>query len=203
MKTISLILAITMLFPFISCKKTDKPNDPGMPDPNIIRVHNSVRWVNMVYGTDNKITLYKPDEASFEIMPPANRDAVKRVSLMHSDKEWRADIGGVLSSEEPFVEYYFDGTLSNAEEYKSFNQEVTDLKMDFMGNPVFVIKTTYKNSGDENIYESRFIGYEFEDTLNGEPIGKGLMGFKIYDLQNKVPISTCKGIFAQLFYPER
>lgn len=203
MKNLSLILVITMLFSFISCKQTDKPQDTGMPDPNIIRVQDSVRWVNMVYGTDNIITLYKPDDARFEITPPANQNATKKVSLMHNDKEWRADIGGILSSEEPFAEFYFDGTLSNADEYESFNQEVSDLKMNFMGNSVFLIKTTYKKSGDENIYESYFVGYEFEDTLDGKPIGKGLMGFKIYGLKNEVSVSTCKMIFAQLFYTER
>ena len=122
---------------------------------------------------------------------------------MNNEKKWRADIGGVLSSEEAFAEYYFDGTLSNADEYESFNQEVTDLKRNFMGNAVFLIKTTYKKSGDENIYESRFVGYEFEDTLDGKLIGKGLMGFKIYELKNEVSVSTCKMIFTQLFYTER
>lgn len=204
MKNLSLFLVTVMLFSFISCKNKDNPRYTGMPDPDIIRVYDSVSRVNMVYGTDNiKITLYKPDDARFEIMPTANRDAVKRVSLMHNEKEWRADIGGVLSCDEPFAEYYFSGTLSNAEEYESFSQEITDLKWDYTGNPIFLIKTTYQKTGDENVYESRFIGYEFEDTLNGEPIGKGLMGFKIYGLKNNVPVSTCKGIFAELFYPER
>lgn len=199
-----------MLFSFVSCKKTENPQDTGMPDPNIIRVYNSVMRVNMVYGTDkNKITLYKhTEDARFEVTPVVSDNAGERVSFAANDKTWRADIGGVIYSEsspgEPFADYYFSGKLGTfEEEYDFFNQEVTDLKMNFRGNPIFLIKTTYKKVQDENVYESRFVGYEFEDTLDGKPIGKGLMGFKIYDPHNKVSVSTCKRIFAQLFYPER
>ncbi len=105
-----------MSFLFSFFKRTKKPKNTGMPDPHISQIHNSVGHVNMVCGTDkNKITLYKPDNAVFEVTPLVSRNAGSRVSLLADDKTWRAAIGAVIYSEtrsgEPFADYYFSGKL--------------------------------------------------------------------------------------------
>ena len=47
------------------------------------------------------------------------------------------------------------------------------------------------------------MGVEFDDTSNGVPSGRGLMGFKIYSIKNEISVSYIKGMFCELFYPER
>jgi hypothetical protein len=47
------------------------------------------------------------------------------------------------------------------------------------------------------------VGFEFEDTSNGKPCGKGLMGFKIYDYEKKLSETHIRDLFNMLFGAER
>ncbi|MBQ4604026.1 MAG: hypothetical protein IJB16_05425 [Clostridia bacterium] len=211
MKTavIPLILCIVLIF-LTGCFKKVNPGDTGMPDPHHILTQKTVAKVNISYGTDKSIiTLRKPDNAYFEILPQIALDVRSTVSLKADDSSWRADICSAIcpydgTSTEAFAEYYFKGKLGDMEEqYDYFNQEITELESSYRGNPVMHIKTTYKKTGDENLYEVRFVGFEFSDKSEGKPNGKGLMGFKLYDPENSVSLAACRGLFSELFFIER
>ena len=181
-----------------------------MPDPEFVRKQKTVNCINMVYGTDRfPVTLYKPDDAYFRIAPGIALNAGDRVWLRANDLSWSAEVFGVVCFEksvqsEAFVEYYYKGELSNSdEELKYFRQEVTDLGITYMNKPVKRIKSTYKKANEKKTYEACFVGFEFVDTSNGVPSGRGLMGFKIYSVQKEISVSYIKGIFCELFYPER
>lgn len=102
------------------------------------------------------------------------------------------------------VEYHYKGELSHSdEELEYFRQEVTDLGITYMNKPVKHIKSTYKKANEKKTYEACFVGFEFDDTSNGVPSGRGLMGFKIYSNKKEISVSYIKDIFCGLFYPER
>ena len=61
-----------------------------------------------------------------------------------------------IGSNEPFVEYYFDGAVSD--NYASYEQEITDLGIDYEGKPVKLIRYTYKDVGDEELSDSYIKG---------------------------------------------
>ena len=181
-----------------------------MPDPEFVLKQKTVKQVNMMYGTDKlPITLYKPDDVYFTISPGIALNARERVWLRANDSSWSAEVFGVVCFEksvqsEAFVEYYYKGELSNSdEEIKYFRQEVTDLGITYMNKPVKRIKSTYKKANEKKTYEACFVGFEFDDTSNGVPSGRGLMGFKIYSIKNEISVSYIKGMFCKLFYPER
>lgn len=209
MAVIPLILCI-VLIALAGCFKKGDPGDTGMPDPQHILVQKTVTKVNLTYGTEKKIaTLRKPDNAYFEILPQNALDVVNTVSLKANDSSWRADICSAIcpydgTSTEAFAEYYFNGKLSDSQtEFDAFVQYVTDLGITHMDKPVKLIKSTYKLPNDKQSYESYFVGFQFEDTVDGKQIGNGLMGFKIYMIDKVLSEEQLKSIFNQLFFIER
>ena len=205
-----LILVCIAVFCYTGRKTKENPRYTGMPDPEFICKQKTVKQVNMMYGTDKfPITLYKPDDAYFTIPPGIALNARERVWLRANDSSWSAEVFGVVCFDksvqsEAFVEYYYKGELSNSdEELEYFRQEVTDLGVTYMNKPVKHIISTYKKANEKKTYEACFVGFEFDDTSNGVPSGRGLMGFKIYSVKNEISVSYIKGIFCGLFYPER
>lgn len=205
-----LILVCIAVFCYTGRKTKENPKYTGMPDPGFVRKQKTVKQVNMMYGTDKfPVTLYKPDDAYFTIPPGIALNARERVWLRANDSSWSAEVFGVVCFEksvqsEAFVEYYYKGELSNSDEdLKYFRQEVTDLGITYMNKPVKHIKSTYKKANEKKTYEACFVGFEFDDTSNGVPSGRGFMGFKIYSIKKEIPVSCIKGIFCGLFYPER
>lgn len=205
-----LMLVCIAVFCYLGCKAKENPGYTGMPDPEFVRKQKTVNQVNMVYGTDKfPITLYKPDDAYFVIAPGITHNAVERVWLRADDSSWSAEVLGVVCFEnslqsEAFVEYYYKGELINSDEaLEYFRQEVTDLGITYMNKPVKRIKSSYKKANEKNTYEACFVGFEFDDTSNGVPSGRGLMGFKIYSIKKEISVSYIKGMFCELFYPER
>ena len=205
-----LILVCIAVFCYTGRKTKENSRYTGMPDPEFVRKQKTVKQVNMMYGTDKfPVTLYKPDDAYFTIPPGIALNARERVWLRANDSSWSAEVFGVVCFEksvqsEAFVEYYYKGELSNSdEELEYFRQEVTDLGITYMNRPVKHIKSTYKKANEKKTYEACFVGFEFDDTSNGVPSGRGLMGFKIYSIKKEISVSYIKGIFCGLFYPER
>lgn len=208
--SVFLTLICIAVFCYTGCKAKENPRYTGMPDPEFVRKQRTVKQVNMVYGTDKfPITLYKPDDAYFTIAPGIALNAGDRVWLRANDSSWSAEVFGVVYFEssvqnEAFVEYYYKGELSNSDEkFECFRQEVTDLGITYMNKPVKRIKSTYKKANEKETYEACFVGFEFDDTSNGVPSGRGLMGFKIYSIKKEITVSYIKGMFCELFYPER
>ncbi len=208
--SVFLMLVCIAVFCYTGRKTKENPRYTGMPDPEFVRKQKTVKQVNMMYGTDKfPITLYKPDDAYFTIPPGIALNARERVWLRANDSSWSAEVFGVVCFEksvqsEAFVEYYYKGELSNSdEELEYFRQEVTDLGITYMNKPVKRIKSTYKKANEKKTYEACFVGFEFVDTSNGVPSGRGLMGFKIYSVKKEISVSYIKGIFCGLFYPER
>ena len=205
-----LMLVCIALFCYKGCKTKENPRYTGMPDPEYIRKQKTVNQVNMVYGTDKfPITLYKPDDAYCTIPPGIALNAGERVWLRANDSSWSAEVFGVVCFEnslqsEAFVEYYYKGELSNSdEELEYFRQEVTDLGITYMNKPVKHSKSTYKKANEKKTYEACFVGFEFDDTSNGIPSGRGLLGFKIYSIKKEISVSYIKELFCELFCPER
>jgi len=208
--TVILMLIFILPFLLINCRIQDNPEHTGMPDPEHIRIQQTVEKVNIVYGTKKTpITLHKPDKAYFEILPAKALDAGNRVSLKANDASWRADICSFVfiddgTSGEPFVEYYYQGTLSDPQkEFETYHQDVTELGIKHQNQPVKCIKSTYQKVNDKQIYESYFVGFEFEDTVGEECVGRGLLGFQIYMRDRLLSQNELKNLFNQLFYMER
>ena len=208
--SVFLMLVCIAVFCYKGCKTKENPKYTGMPDPEFVRKQKTVKQVDMVYGTDKfPITLDKPDDAYFTIPPGIALNAGERVWLRANDSSWSAEVFGVVCFEnsfqsEDFVEYYYKGELSNSdEELEYFRQEVTDLGITYMNKPVKHIKSTYKKSNEKENYEECFVGFEFDNTSKGVPLGRGLMGFKIYSIRKEISAGYIKGMFCELFYPER
>ena len=208
--TVFLVLSCIVIFCLAGCRPKDNPGDTGMPDPNFIRTQQSVKKVNVVYGTEKAVvTLNKPDNAYFEISPAKALERNSSVSLKADDSSWRADICSTVCfdngiSDEEFAQYYYNGVLPDSQkEFELYNQEVTELGITHMNKPVKLIKSTYKKANDNQTYESYFVGFEFDDTDGKKYIGKGLMGFKIYMQDKPLSTSKLKSIFNQLFFIER
>ena len=208
--SVFLMLVCVALFCYTGCKSKEIPRFTGMPDPEFVRKQKTVNQVNMVYGTDKfPITLYKPDDAYFTIPPGIALNAGERVWLRENDSSWSAEVFGVVCVEnrvqsEAFAEYYYKGELSNSgEKLEYYRQEVTDLGVTYMNKPVKRIKSTYKKTNEKETYEACFVGFEFDDTSNGIPSGRGLLGFKIYSIKKEISVRDIKEIFCGLFCPER
>ena len=181
------------LFRFTSCKGKGNPKYTGMPDPAFVRKQKTVEKVTMVYGTDKcPITLYRPVDAYFTVAPGTALNARDRVWLRANDSSWSAEVFGVVCFDnslqsEDFVEYYYKGELSKSdEELEYFRQEVTNLGITYMNKPVKRIKSTYKKANEKKTYQACFVGFEFDNTSNGVPTGRGLMGFKIYSIKKEI-----------------
>ena len=210
LSSVIFMLASIAVFRFTCGTAKENPRYTGMPDPEFVRKQKNVEKVNMVYGIDKcPITLYRPADAYFTVAPGTARNARDRVWLRADDSSWRAEVFGVVWSEnnvqsEAFVEYYYTGELSHSgEKLACFRQEVTDLGVTYVNKPVKRIQSTYKRTNDKETYEACFVGFEFDDTSNGIPSGRGLLGFKIYSIKKEISVRDIKEIFCGLFCPER
>ena len=198
-KLLALLLAGILVFAITGCNKDDIEAGPDSTEQLEEEVVNKI---NMSYGDDEtKITLYKPDDAFFSVDAEDADDAGDIVIMLADDYSWDAEIMGYkhfegISSNEPFVEYYFDGAASD--DYTFYEQEVTDLGIDYEGKPVKLIRYTYKEVDDDEEYKECFVGFEYKGSDDS-----GLMGLKIGAFEEELSDSYIKGLFNQIFTPSR
>jgi len=198
-KLLALLLAGILVFAIAGCNNEDIEAGPDSTDNWDEDVVNEI---NMTYGDDEtKITLYKPEGASFSVDAEDAEDAGDIVIMLADDYSWDAEIMGYkhfegISSNEPFVEYYFDGAASD--DYTFYEQESTDLGIEYEGKPVKLIRYTYKEVDDEEEYKECFVGFEYKGTDDS-----GLFGLKIGSFEEELSDSYIKGLFKQIFTSER
>lgn len=193
-----------MIFALVGCNNEevlDETDNSGYLE-ELDDAEDLVNKINMIYGDDEtKITLHKPDGALFSVDAEDAEDAGEIVIMLADDYSWDAEIMGYkhfegISSNEPFVEYYFDGAASD--DYTFYEQELTDLGIDFEGKSVKLIRYTYKEVGDEEEYKACFVGFEYKGTEDS-----GLFGLKIASFEEELSDSYIKGLFNQMFALEK
>lgn len=203
-KLLALLLAGIMVFALVGCNNaevSDETDNSGYSE-ELDEAEDVVNKINMTYGDDEtKITLYKPEGASFSVDAEDAEDAGDIVIMLADDYSWDAEIMGYkhfegISSNEPFVEYYFDGAASD--DYTFYEQESIDLGIDFEGKPVKLIRYTYKEVDDEEEYKACFVGFEYKGTEDS-----GLFGLKIGSFEEDLSDDYIKGLFNQIFRLER
>ena len=203
-KLLALLLAGIMIFALVGCNNaevSDETDNSGYSE-ELDESEDVVNKINMTYGDDEtKITLYKPEGASFSVDAEDAEDAGDIVIMLADDYSWDAEIMGYkhfegISSNEPFVEYYFDGAASD--DYTFYEQEAIDLGIDFEGKPVKLIRYTYKEVDDEEEYKACFVGFEYKGTEDS-----GLFGLKIGSFEEDLSDDYIKGLFNQIFRLER
>ena len=203
-KLLALLLAGIMIFALVGCNNaevSEEADNSGYSE-ELDEAEDVVNKINMTYGDDEtKITLYKPEGASFSVDAEDAEDAGDIVIMLADDYSWDAEIMGYkhfegISSNEPFVEYYFDGAASD--DYTFYEQESTDLGIDFEGKPVKLIRYTYKEVDDEEEYKACFVGFEYKGTEDS-----GLFGLKIGSFEEDLSDDYIKGLFKQIFRLER
>lgn len=203
-KLLALLLAGIMIFALVGCNNaevSEEADNSGYSE-ELDEAEDVVNKINMTYGDDEtKITLYKPEGASFSVDSEDAEDAGDIVIMLADDYSWDAEIMGYkhfegISSNEPFVEYYFDGAASD--NYTFYEQESTDLGIDFEGKPVKLIRYTYKEVDDEEEYKACFVGFEYKGTEDN-----GLFGLKIGSFEEDLSDDYIKGLFNQIFRLER
>ena len=203
-KLLALLLAGIMIFALVGCNNaevSEEADNSGYSE-ELDEAEDLVNKINMTYGDDEtKITLHKPDGAFFSVDAEDAEDAGDIVIMLADDYSWDAEIMGYkhfegISSNEPFVEYYFDGAASD--DYTFYEQELTDLGIDFEGKPVKLIRYTYKEVDDEEEYKACFVGFEYKGTEDS-----GLFGLKIASFEEELSDSYIKGLFNQMFALEK
>ena len=203
-KLLALLLAGIMIFALVGCNNaevSEEADNSGYSE-ELDEAEDVVNKINMTYGDDEtKITLYKPEGASFSVDAEDAEDAGDIVIMLADDYSWDAEIMGYkhfegISSNEPFVEYYFDGAASD--DYTFYEQEAIDLGIDFEGKPVKLIRYTYKEVDDEEEYKACFVGFEYKGTEDS-----GLFGLKIGSFEEELSDSYIKGLFNQMFALEK
>ena len=203
-KLLALLLAGIMIFALVGCNNeevSDETDNSGYSE-ELDDAEDLVNKINMTYGDDEtKITLHKPDGAFFSVDAEDAEDAGDIVIMLADDYSWDAEIMGYkhfegISSNEPFVEYYFDGAASD--DYTFYEQELTDLGIDFEGKPVKLIRYTYKEVDDEEEYKEIFVGFEYKGTED-----QGLFGLKIGAFDEDLTDDYLKGLFKELTIVER
>jgi len=203
-KLLALLLAGIMIFALVGCNNaevSDETYNSGYSE-ELDESEEVVNKINMTYGDDEtKITLHKPDGAFFSVDAEDAEDAGDIVIMLADDYSWDAEIMGYkhfegISSNEPFVEYYFDGAASD--DYTFYEQEAIDLGIDFEGKPVKLIRYTYKEVDDEEEYKACFVGFEYKGTEDS-----GLFGLKIGSFEEDLSDDYIKGLFNQIFRLER
>ena len=203
-KLLALLLAGIMIFALVGCNNaevSEEADNSGYSE-ELDEAEDVVNKINMTYGDDEtKITLHKPDGAFFSVDAEDAEDAGDIVIMLADDYSWDAEIMGYkhfegISSNEPFVEYYFDGAASD--DYTFYEQEATDLGIDFEGKPVKLIRYTYKEVDDEEEYKACFVGFEYKGTEDS-----GLFGLKIGSFEEELSDSYIKGLFNQMFALEK
>ena len=199
-KLLALLLAGIMIFALVGCNNaevSDETDNSGYSE-EVDESEEVVDKINMTYGDDEtKITLYKPEGASFSVDAEDAEDAGDIVIMLADDYSWDAEIMGYkhfegISSNEPFVEYYFDGAASD--DYTFYEQEAIDLGIDFEGKPVKLIRYTYKEVDDEEEYKACFVGFEYKGTEDS-----GLFGLKIGSFEEDLSDDYIKDLFTQIF----
>ena len=199
-KLLALLLAGIMIFALVGCNNeevSDETDNSGYSE-ELGETEDVVNKINMTYGDDEtKITLYKPEGASFSVDAEDAEDAGDIVIMLADDYSWDAEIMGYkhfegISSNEPFVEYYFDGAASD--DYTFYEQEAIDLGIDFEGKPVKLIRYTYKEVDDEEEYKACFVGFEYKGTEDS-----GLFGLKITPSDEDLSDDYIKDLFTQIF----
>ena len=172
----------------------DEPNNVSEETEDEI-----VKKINMVYGDDEKaITLTKPENAEFTMGTDDPDNAGDLVGICADDYSWDAEIMGYkyyegIGSNVPFVDYYFADSV-NEEEYTAYEQEITDIGIEYEGNPVQIIRYTYKEVDDEKSYSECFVGFEYKGADDC-----GLMGLKITSPENELSDDYLKNLFMELF----
>lgn len=203
-KLLALLLAGILVFALVGCNNaevSEEADNSGYSE-ELDEAEDVVNKINMTYGDDEtKITLYKPEDASFSVDAEDADDAGDIVIMLADDYSWDAEIMGYkhfegISSNVPFVEYYFDGAASD--DYTFYEQEATDLGIDFEGKPVKLIRYTYKEVDDEEEYKECFVGFEYKGTED-----RGLFGLKIGSFDEDLSDNYIKGLFKQIFRLER
>ena len=199
-KLLALLLAGIMVFALVGCNNaevSEEADNSGYSE-ELDEAEDVVNKINMTYGDDEtKITLHKPDGASFSVDAEDAEDAGDIVIMLADDYSWDAEIMGYkhfegISSNEPFVEYYFDGAASD--DYTFYEQEAIDLGIDFEGKPVKLIRYTYKEVDDEEEYKEIFVGFEYKGTDES-----GLFGLKITPSDEELSDDYIKDLFTQIF----
>lgn len=199
-KLLALLLAVIMIFALVGCNNaevSEEADNSGYSE-ELDEAEDVVNKINMTYGEDEtKITLYKPEGASFSVDAEDALDAGDIVIMLADDYSWDAEIMGYkhfegISSNEPFVEYYFDGAASD--DYTFYEQEAIDLGIDFEGKPVKLIRYTYKEVDDEEEYKACFVGFEYKGTEDS-----GLFGLKITPSDEELSDDYIKDLFTQIF----
>lgn len=199
-KLLALLLAGIMIFALVGCNNaevSEEADNSGYSE-ELDEAEDVVNKINMTYGDDEtKITLHKPDGAFFSVDAEDAEDAGDIVIMLADDYSWDAEIMGYkhfegISSNEPFVEYYFDGAASD--DYTFYEQEAIDLGIDFEGKPVKLIRYTYKEVDDEEEYKACFVGFEYKGTEDS-----GLFGLKITPSDEELSDDYIKDLFTQIF----
>ena len=199
-KLLALLLAGIMIFALVGCNNaevSEEADNSGYSE-ELDEAEDVVNKINMTYGDDEtKITLYKPEGASFSVDAEDAEDASDIVIMLADDYSWDAEIMGYkhfegISSNEPFVEYYFDGATSD--DYTFYEQEMADLGIEYEGKPVKLIRYTYKEVDDEEEYKECFVGFEYKGTDES-----GLFGLKITPSDEELSDDYIKDLFTQIF----
>ena len=199
-KLLALLLAGILVFALVGCNNaevSEEVDNSGYSE-ELDEAEDVVNKINMTYGDDEtKITLHKPDGAFFSVDAEDAEDAGDIVIMLADDYSWDAEIMGYkhfegISSNEPFVEYYFDGAASD--DYTFYEQEAIDLGIDFEGKPVKLIRYTYKEVDDEEEYKACFVGFEYKGTEDS-----GLFGLKIGSFEEELSDDYIKDLFTQIF----
>lgn len=199
-KLLALLLAGILVFALVGCNNagvSEEADNSGYSE-ELDEAEDVVNKINMTYGDDEtKITLYKPDGASFSVDSEDAEDAGDIVIMLADDYSWDAEIMGYkhfegISSNEPFVEYYFDGAASD--DYTFYEQEMADLGIEYEGKPVKLIRYTYKEVDDEEEYKACFVGFEYKGTEDS-----GLFGLKITPSDEELSDDYIKDLFTQIF----
>ena len=199
-KLLALLLAGIMVFALVGCNNaevSDETDNSGYSE-ELDEAEDVVSKINMTYGDDEtKITLYKPEDASFSVDAEDADDAGDIVIMVADDYSWDAEIMGYkhfegISSNEPFVEYYFDGAASD--DYTFYEQEMADLGIEYEGKPVKLIRYTYKEVDDEEEYKECFVGFEYKGLEDS-----GLLGLKITPSDEELSDDYIKDLFTQIF----
>ena len=199
-KLLALLLAGIMVFALVGCNNaevSDETDNSGYSE-ELDEVKDVVEKINMTYGDDEtKITLYKPEDASFSVDAEDADDAGDIVIMVADDYSWDAEIMGYkhfegISSNVPFVEYYFDGAASD--DYTFYEQEMADLGIEYEGKPVKLIRYTYKEVDDEEEYKECFVGFEYKGLEDS-----GLLGLKITPSDEELSDDYIKDLFTQIF----
>ena len=118
--------------------------------------------------------------------------------MLADDYSWDAEIMGYqyyegIGSNVPFVDYHFCGSVM-ADDYESYEEEATELDIEYEGNPVKLVRYTYKEVGDEEEYSECFVGFEYSGTEDN-----GLLGIRICSFEEELSDSYIADLFSDVF----